>query len=107
MNPISPESGKGNRVQVNFDSATFSRPLVLRTWQRGDQFCPLGLGGKRKKLKNFFSDIKLERSQRERVPLLVAPEGILWVGGYRADHRFRVTEATRQVLTVTLSPESQ
>ena len=105
VNPVSPESWEGNHVHMNFDAATFSHTLVLRTWQPGDQFCPLGLDGKRKKLKNFFSDMKLERSQRERVPLLVAPEGILWVGGYRADHRFRVTEATREVLTVTLSPD--
>ena len=106
VNPVSQESWRGNHVHMNFDAATFSHTLVLRTWQPGDQFCPLGLGGKRKKLKNFFSDMKLERSQRERIPLLVAPEGILWVGGYRADHRFRVTESTREVLTVTLRPES-
>jgi tRNA(Ile)-lysidine synthase len=106
VNPVSQESWKGDHFRVNFDAATFSHSLVLRTWQPGDQFCPLGLGGKRKKLKNFFSDIKLERSKREKVPLLVAPEGILWVGGYRADHRFRVTEATREVLTATLGPES-
>jgi tRNA(Ile)-lysidine synthase len=106
VNPVSQDSRRGNHFHVNFDAATFSHPLVLRTWQPGDQFCPLGLGGRRKKLKNFFSDIKLERSQRERVPLLVAPEGILWVGGYRADHRFRVTEATREVLTVTLGQGS-
>jgi tRNA(Ile)-lysidine synthase len=107
VNPLSQESWRGSHFHENFDAATFSHPLVLRTWQPGDLFCPLGLGGKRKKLKNFFSDIKLELSQRERVPLLVAPEGILWVGGYRADHRFRVTEATREVLTVTLCPESR
>ena len=106
VHPVSQESWRGNPFHVNFDAATFSHSLVLRTWQPGDQFCPLGLGGKRKKLKNFFSDIKLERSKREKVPLLVAPEGILWVGGYRADHRFRVTEATREVLTATLGPES-
>ncbi len=106
VNPVSPESSKGDHVHMNFDAATFSHTLVLRTWQPGDQFCPLGLGGKRKKLKNFFSDMKLERSHRERIPLLVAPEGILWVGGYRADHRFRVRESTREVLTVTLCPQS-
>ena len=107
VNPVSEESWRGNQVHMNFDAGTFSHPLVLRTWQPGDLFCPLGLGGKRKKLKNFFSDIKLERSQRERIPLLVAPEGILWVGGYRSDHRFRVTEATREVLTVTLGPQAR
>ena len=106
VNPVSQASWTENPFHVKLDAATFSFPLVLRTWEPGDQFCPLGLGGKRKKLKHFFSDIKLERSKREKVPLLVAPEGILWIGGYRADYRFRVTEATREVLTAILSPES-
>ena len=102
LNPISQEDLAGNPLQMKFDAETFSPSLVLRTWQPGDQFCPQGLGGKRKKLKNFFSDIKLERSKRKKVPLLVSPEGILWIGGYRGDHRFRITEATREVLTASL-----
>lgn len=91
--------------QARLDAATFSRPLILRTWQPGDRFCPMGLGGKRKKLQDFFSDIKLERSKRENVPLLVAPEGILWVGGYRVDHRFRVTESTKEIVHASLRTE--
>lgn len=106
LNPVSTARRQKNPFQVKFDAATFSHSLVLRTWQPGDQFCPLGLGGKRKKLKNFFADIKLKRSKREKVPLLVAPEGILWVAGYREDHRFRVTESTREELTVSLSAGS-
>ena len=92
--------------QALLDAETFTPLLIIRTWQPGDQFYPLGLYGKRKKLQDFFSDIRLERSKRSRVPLLVAPEGILWVGGYRLDHRFRVTESTHQVLAANLSPVS-
>ena len=92
--------------QVSLDAATFSQPLILRSWRPGDKFSPIGLGGRRKKLQDFFSDIKLERSKRERVPLLVAPEGILWVAGHRLDHRFRVTESTQEMMTACLSGES-
>lgn len=90
---------------ARFDADTFQSPLVLRTWQEGDCFCPLGMSGKKKKLQDFFSDIKLARSQRSMVPLLVAPEGIVWIGGYRMDHRFRVTETTQRVLVASLSQE--
>ncbi|GJL52603.1 MAG: tRNA(Ile)-lysidine synthase [Nitrospirales bacterium] len=90
---------------ARFDADTFDHSLTLRSWQEGDRFYPLGMSGKRKKLQDFFSDIKLPRSQRSMVPLLVAPEGIVWVGGYRMDHRFRVTETTQRVLVAQLSQE--
>ncbi|MEC4674608.1 MAG: tRNA lysidine(34) synthetase TilS [Nitrospirota bacterium] len=86
-----------------FDGDQFSNDLVIRTWKPGDYFCPFGLGGRRKKVQDFFSDIKLSRSKRAHVPLLVAPEGILWIGGFRSDHRFRVTDTTQRILTVHLS----
>ena len=92
--------------QAKLDAETFSPNLVLRTWEPGDKFYPIGLEGKRKKIQDYFSDIKLERAKREKIPILVAPEGILWVGGYRIDHRFQVTATTRSVLTASLSMES-
>jgi len=86
-----------------FDGDQFAPNLVIRSWKPGDYFFPFGLGGKRKKVQDFFSDIKLSRAKRAHVPLLVAPEGILWIGGYRSDHRFRVTDTTKRILTVHLS----
>ena len=100
-----PERRMTSPFQVRLDAATFSQPLILRSWRSGDKFSPIGLGGKRKKLQDFFSDIKLERSKRETVPLLVAPEGILWVAGHRSDHRFQVTKSTQEVVTADLSQE--
>jgi len=86
-----------------FDAASFTKELVVRPWKAGDYFCPLGLEGKRKKIQDFFSDIKLGQSKRKMVPLLVAPEGILWVGGYRSDHRFRVRRSTQEILMTRIS----
>ena len=94
-----------NVCHARFDADVCSSLLVLRNWRDGDHFYPLGMGGKRKKLQDFFSDVKLERSKRHTVPLLVAPEGIVWVGGYRLDHRFRVTDSTKIVLVANLSEE--
>ncbi len=85
-----------------FDADQFSHDLVVRSWRPGDYFFPYGMGGRRKKIQDFFSDAKVRRTRRHTVPLVVAPEGILWVGGYRADHRFRVRKATRRVAVVTL-----
>lgn len=82
------------------DADRFSHELVVRSWKPGDYFFPYGMGGRRKKIQDFFSDAKVPQAERITVPLVVAPEGILWVGGYRSDHRFRVTEETRHVAVV-------
>ena len=89
---------------VRFDADRFTHRLTLRSWQIGDAFQPSGMGGRRKKLQDYFSDIKLPREQRSRVPLVVAPEGILWIVGHRTDHRFGVTATTQRVLTVEVGP---
>jgi len=84
------ERGSINRVpgRAELDPAKFTSELALRSWRPGDRFQPLGMGGRHKKLQDFFADLKIPRRERSRVPLLVAPEGILWVVGYRTDHRF-------------------
>lgn len=83
--------------EIYLDPAKFTPELTVRSWKPGDKFCPKGFGGRQKKIQDFFSDMKLPRSQRVKVPLLVAPEGILWVGGLREDERFQVSPSTTSV----------
>ena len=85
-----------------FDAALFSEPLVVRAWQAGDRFVPYGMKGKSKKLQDFFTDRKVVRHEREKIPLLVAPEGILWVVGMRQDERFVVRGGTTRYLVVSV-----
>lgn len=85
-----------------FDADRFSEPLVVRAWQAGDRFFPYGMKGKSKKLQDLFTDRKVARHERGKVPLLVAPEGILWVVGMRQDERFVVRSGTTQCLVVSV-----
>jgi tRNA(Ile)-lysidine synthase len=80
-----------------FDANTFRLPLTARPRKNGDCFYPLGFG-KRRKLQDFFVDQKVPRDERNRVPLIVSGDEILWVVGHRADDRFKVTEKTRRVI---------
>lgn len=98
--PIAVRSTERNVAVFDADRMTLN--LMLRSWRPGDVFHPLGMQGRRKKLQDYFADIKLPREKRKRVPLLVAPEGILWVTGYRADDRFRTTSSTRRMLIAEL-----
>ncbi len=89
--------------RVVFDADRCSEPLLVRSWRAGDRFSPQGMKGNSKKLQDFFTDRKIARHQREEIPLLVAPEGILWVVGMRQDERFVVRRETTNCLVVSLS----
>ena len=85
-----------------FDVARVSPPLVLRTWQAGDRMHPRGMGGKSKKLQDLFTDWKVSREKRMRMPLLTCPDGILWVVGRREDERFVARKSTTRCLVATV-----
>ena len=88
-------SRHANEAVIDLDKISF--PLVLRSSNVGDRFRPLGLGGG-KKLKKFFIDTKVPRSQRRRVPILCSGEQIIWVVGLRLDDRVKVTANTSRLL---------
>jgi tRNA(Ile)-lysidine synthase len=93
---------ENNFWQAQFDYDKINAPLEVRTRRSGDWFCPSGMGGKSKKLHDFFIDAKVPRHRRQRVPLLATPNAILWVVGFRLDERFRPGADTKKVLTVTV-----
>jgi tRNA(Ile)-lysidine synthase len=80
-----------------FDADKLHMPLTARPRENGDVFYPFGFG-RRKKLQDFFTDLKVPRDERCRVPLIVSGRDIIWVVGYRADERFRVTAETKRIL---------
>ncbi|MEL7163433.1 MAG: tRNA lysidine(34) synthetase TilS, partial [Bacteroidota bacterium] len=58
-----------------------SFPLHLRPRQNGDRFQPLGMGGKTKKLQDYFVDLKVPEYLRDRIPLLIGPDGDIMAVG--------------------------
>jgi tRNA(Ile)-lysidine synthase len=96
---LPPQSGG---VRALFDARRCSTPLVIRTWRPGDRFAPRGMKGRTRKLQDFFTDLKVRGEERNQVPILAAPEGILWVVGKRQDERFMVDDSTNECLVVTV-----
>src|SRR6185436_3664348 len=94
------------RHTVVLDADRFTAQIIVRSWQPGDAFQPVGMQGRTKKLQDYFSDIKLPRQARHQIPLVVAPEGILWVVGHRTDHRFCATADTKRRVTLMVSDHS-
>lgn len=87
--------------RVYLDAATIGNMLAVRTWQPGDRFRPLGMRGE-KKLQDYFSDAKVPRSLRARVPLVFNGKHLVWVAGLRLDDRVRLMPATQAVVVLQL-----
>ncbi len=87
----------GDAEEAWVDAGRCGRSLWLRQRRPGDRFQPLGMAGQ-KKVQDFFVDAKVPRAERDTVPLLISPRGIVWIVGYRLDERFRVRPETGQVL---------
>ncbi|MFP3860048.1 MAG: tRNA lysidine(34) synthetase TilS [Bacteroidales bacterium] len=91
-----------NKASLDYDKLVF--PLIIRKWEKGDYFKPLGLNHY-KKLSDFFIDRKYSLVDKERVWLLTSGEKIVWVIGDRIDDNFKVTPYTRKVLQIEYSPD--
>ena len=81
--------------------------LILRSWQRGDRFVPLGMSNQ-KKLSDFFVDEGIPAHEKHRYPVLTtAAREIIWVCGLRIDDRFKITSHTREVLRLQFHQENE
>jgi len=76
-------------------------PLIVRKWNNGDYFYPIGLQG-RKKLSKYFKDEKLSLIDKERIWLVCSENKIVWIMGKRPDDRFKITDKTKNVLKITI-----
>lgn len=86
-----------NTAYLDYNKISF--PLILRKWQYGDFFYPLGMN-KPKKLSDFFTDIRLSVPEKEEVWLLCNSNDILWIINYRIDNRYKITDKTSKVLKI-------
>jgi tRNA(Ile)-lysidine synthase len=93
-----------NPMEAILDARALGRPLVVRSRQPGDRLRPLGLAGTRK-LQDILVDRKVPREARDRVPLVVAPDGsIAWVVGQAVAEPFRVSAETAGVVFLKATP---
>ncbi len=73
--------------------------LSVTSRRVGDRFNPINFKGS-KKLKDFFIDEKIPKYLRDSIPIIRDEEKILWIVGYRMDHRVKVDENTEKILYI-------
>ncbi|MEZ5045650.1 MAG: tRNA lysidine(34) synthetase TilS [Chitinophagaceae bacterium] len=83
------------------DTQMLSYPILFRPWKQGDYMYPFGLN-KKKKIARILIDEKIPLHEKEKIWVMVSNEKIVWLLGLKTDHRFRVTEKTKEVFCLQL-----
>jgi tRNA(Ile)-lysidine synthase len=84
------------------DGSKLGKNLSLRTWQKGDYFYPIGLKG-RKKISDFYTDLKLSREEKSSQLLLLSDNEVVWVLNKRLDQRFAASKETQNIVRISLN----
>lgn len=92
---------------AQLDATLVKFPLQLRYTIAGDRFQPLGMKGM-KLVSDYLTDHHYNLFQKRRQLLLTDATGkILWLLDERPDHRFRITNQTRDILRFEVSDAVQ
>ncbi len=83
-------AGAGDEWTACLDRTALGDGATVRAWRPGDRIQPLGMRGQ-KKLQDLFTDLRVPRHWRARVPLLETAKGIAWVVGHRIADWAKVT----------------
>jgi tRNA(Ile)-lysidine synthase len=81
---------KSKDILVNLSDYA-GQSVVLRTRQAGDWLKPLGMKGKRMKLKAFFIAQRIPQELRAEWPVVACGDEVLWVPGIGVSEALRVT----------------
>ena len=85
------------------DADSIRGRLVCRPRRDGDQFVPLGAPGTQT-VSDFLTNARLPQRHRDQVLCLCDEEGLVYLAPLRIAERVRVTDQTRRVLRVEISP---
>ena len=88
---------------LDLDKLNF--PLLLRNWQEGDFFYPLGMKN-RQKISDFLINQKIPLTQKKHILVLCSGEHIVWILGHRIDERFKITSDTKHILKIKKEADS-
>jgi tRNA(Ile)-lysidine synthase len=88
-----------DKKKVWLDAQKIFLPLRVRNRLPGDRYRPLGAPG-RKALKEMFRSRDIAPDERDRFPVILSQDEIIWVAGLPAAHDFRVTDKTAAVMKI-------
>lgn len=81
------------------DAGKLVFPLLVRSRRPGDRYRPLGAPG-RKKLKEILREKGVPAAERDRLPVVLSGDEIVWAPGLAVAERFKVDGRTATVLAI-------
>jgi len=94
-----------DKACIFLDWNKLSFPLIVRSRCPGDRYQPLGAPG-RKKLKEVFREKSIPSQKRDRCPVFLSGDKIVWALGLPVSEHFKVTETTTDIFSITLKGKS-
>jgi len=95
-----------DKERAYFDGNAVLFPLHIRNRQDGDKYRPLGAPG-HKKLKEILRAKNIPLADREKRPVFLSGEEIIWVLGLPVAEKFKVCGGTKEVLAISVAPHGQ
>ena len=92
-------SNRPDTVDLDYDTIVF--PLIIKKWEQGEYFQPLGMKGL-KKVSDFFVDEKLSIPQKENQWILYSGNEVVWIIGLRIDDRYKITPESKNILRINI-----
>jgi len=90
-----------NRWSARLDATKIGN-LRLSSFENGDRFMPLGMGGKVLKLGDYWTNQGLPLKARPNWPLIRSNEEIIWVPGFTINEAYKITNSTRKTISIEL-----
>ena len=82
-----------------FDYDKINQKLYLRNRKSGDKM-QLNPEGTTKKLKDLMINLKINKNERDSIPLVAEGSNVLWLIGKRNSEAYRVDDSTKRILQI-------
>lgn len=89
---------------IAFNCDKINRELLLRSRKSGDKIYFNGINGS-KSLKKLFIDLKIPKSQRNKIPVLAMDNEVLWIKDYKTSDFYKADEASENIIYLYLLEE--
>ena len=91
-------SNNPNDEYIDYNKV-LNKKLVLRLWESGDRFKPLGMSG-HQKISDFLTNNKLNYFEKNSQVVLTANGKVIWVCGHRIDDSVKINNKTKRIIRI-------
>lgn len=95
-----------NKLVEYIDGDESGHIFSVRAANKGEWFFPVNGKGKRK-LSDYFNDLKMEPNLKWEHPILFADNNVVWVCGYRLDNRYKISDKTKTIFKLEIKENEQ